>query len=277
MTSVGYAIGSQVPLPYTVRDGSGNLVDVASMTITVVQPDGTTATPLTVGAGITRQSTGTYLGLFTAAQAGRHTWSGVTTTPATALEPDAFNVTAAADAPVVGLADARSWLDISRPDYDPLIRRALARATEVAEEHLGETLRRTTVTGEVHDGGRRTVKLRRFPVITVTAVSELGTPLSATDGVDWTLDPNTGLLYRGSQSSRTTWQDGVRAVSVTYVAGYTVVPDRYLGAVEELTRQAFAAIQDGDGQPGGADAYDDQTTSLRKAATMLLGPRLGDL
>ena len=265
---MGYTIGAQVPLPYTVRDGSGTLVDVATMTITVVQPDGTTATPLTIGAGITRQSLGTYLGIFTPAQAGRHTWSGISTTPATALEADAFNVTAPADAPLVGLAEARAWLGIDVPDHDPLIRRSVSKATEVVEWWTGETYRRTTVV-ETHDGGSQAVRLWRNPVLSVTSVVEGSTALP-TAGTDWTLKADEGLLYRGSSLSTATWLVGRGTVTVTYVAGTTVVPDRILGAVEEVTRHLFSQLQDG------ADADRDYTSDaqVRAVCALLLGPRM---
>lgn len=266
---MGYTIGAQVPLPYAVRDSNGALVDVATMTISVVQPDGTTAAPLTIGAGITRESLGTYLGVFVPAQAGRHTWSGVTTTPATAIEPDAFNVTGPTDAPVVGLAEARSWLGIDVPDHDPLIRRATSRATEVAEWWTGETLRRTTVTAETHhQQGQSAVQLWQTPVQAVTAVVDNGATLTGGAGVDWTLDAASGLLYRGSRPGSGRW---VGPVAVTYTCGYSVVPDRYLGGVEELTRHLFTQLQDG------TDADRDYTADaqVRSICALHLGSRVG--
>ena len=261
---MGYAIGAQVPLPYTVRDGSGQLVDVASMSITVTSPDGTTAATLTIGSGITRQSLGTYLGIFTPTDAGRHTWSGVTTAPATALPADAFNVVAATDAPLVGLAEARSWLNMGSPDHDALILRALSKATEVAEQWTGETFRRTTFT-EVLDGGDRSLRLLRYPVLSVSQVVEDSTTLTADD---WTLDQAVGLLKRGGPTSCLRWAPGWQNITVTYVAGYEVIPDRILGGVEELTRHIFGAIRAGDDAD---DAY-TQTVAIQQMCVMLLGP-----
>lgn len=266
---MGYTIGSQVPLPYAVRDSNGALVDVATMTVTVTQPDGTTATPLTIGAGITRESLGTYLGVFVPTQAGRHTWTGATTSPATAIEPDAFQVTAAGDAPLVGLAEARAWLGITRPDDDNLIRRAVSKATEVAEWWLGETLRRTTVVEtHAHADRRGSVQLWQTPVQSVTTVVDNGTTLTGGAGVDWTLDDASGLLYRGSRPGAGAWSGPVR---VTYVAGYSVVPDRYLGGVEELTRHLFAQLQGGDP----ADYEYSADAQVRSICALHLGSRIG--
>lgn len=270
---MGYSIGAQVPLPFVVRDSTGTLVDPASITITVVQPNGVAAADLTIGSGITKVSTGTYLGVFVPTQGGRHTWSGVSTSPATALEPDAFNVTAAGDAPLVGLAEARAWLNIDRPDWDPLIRRSIGKATEVAEWWTGETVRRTVVTGETHDGGGRHIRLWKTPIVSVTRAVEGGTVLS-TPGTDWTLDSDAGILYRGGGQSEALWQIGLRTVVVDYVAGYPIVPDRYLGAVEELTRVIFNEIQNA-GSTSAEDEYDAQSNpSVRRICAMLLGPRM---
>lgn len=265
-----FAIGSQVPLPYTVRDGNGALVDVATMTINITLPDGTAATPLTIGAGISRLSLGTYQGLYTPLQAGRHPFSGVTTGPTTALLPDVFNVVAADDAPVTSLADARSWLGIDVADHDEKVRRALAKATEVAEWWTGLTFRRTTVT-EAHDGARRAVRLRRGPVLSVTSVVEAGVTLSSTPGVDWTLDSNAGLLYRGTYTNESTyWARGINAVAVTYQVGFAVIPDRYLGGVEELTRHIFRTIQTSDD----ADEAYATSAAIRQLCATLMGPRI---
>lgn len=277
-------IGAPVQLPFRVLDADGDPVDPATMSIEVTQPDGTTQT-LAIDAGITRQTEGDFYGLFTPTQPGRHTWWGWTTGPVTALDPDAFNVTAAADAPVVGLAEARGWLNLNSTDHDRDLRAALARATELAEWWLDETLRRTVVTGEVRDGGGRCLKLWKRPVIEVTAVTENGDTLSATDGVDWTLHAETGLLYRGGPTSTSVWYPGVNTVTVDYVAGSKVIGDKELGAVHALTKEIYGSLQDsgmGNTRNGrrtdGPDEYDDQhNPSLTRICALLLGPRISDL
>ncbi len=256
-------IGTPVQLPYRVLDAAGDPVDPATMSVEVTQPDGTTVT-LALDAGIVRSSEGDFYGLFTPTQAGRHTWYGWTTGPATALEADAFNVRATADAPIVGLAQARQWLRMGSTDQDALVRKALARATEVAEQWTGETFRRTTVT-EALDGGVRSLRLLRRPVIEVTQVVEDSAVLSSSD---WTLDREVGLLKRGGPTSCLYWAAGWQNVTVTYVAGYSVVPDRILGGVEELTRHIFRAIRAGDD----ADEAYAQTVAVQQMCVMLLGP-----
>lgn len=257
------AVGQPVRLPYRVQDAAGVPVDPATMTIEVVQPDGTT-TSLALDAGIVRDGEGEFYGLLFPTQPGRHVWSGYTTGPVTALAPDVFNVTAAQDAPLVGIAEARSWLNISSADHDALILRAVSEATEVAEQWTGETFRRTTVTEQL-DGGVRSLRLLRHPVIEVTEVIEDSAVLTS---ADWTLDASVGLLRRGGPTSCLRWSPGWQNITVTYVAGYTVIPDRILGGVEELTRHRFRAIRAGDD----ADEAYAQTVALQQMCIMLLGP-----
>ena len=259
-------VGQPVVLPYRVLDSTGNLIDPASMSIVVTLPDATTAT-LALDAGIARQAARDYYGLFVPTQAGRHTWTGSTTGPTTSIDPDAFNVTAATDAPLVGLAEARAWLNIDVPDYDVLIRRALAKATEVAEQWTGETFRRSTFV-EVHDGGRSELNLQHLPVLSIVSVVENGVTLVPGD---YTLDALAGLLKRGSTQSWQAWLWGRQNIVVTLVAGYSVVPDRYLGGVEELTRHIFRSISTAGGDAD--DAY-VQTAALRQLCATLLGPAI---
>lgn len=268
-----HPIGSQVPIPFVVRDATGAPTAFATATITVEQPDGTTQA-LTVGSGITVTGTGTGVGIFVPTQAGRHATWGVTTGPSTVIDPDSFSVVAlsGSSAPAVGIAAARSWLNISTPEWDPLVRRSLAAATSVAEGWTGTLLRRTVVT-EVHAGGAPTVRLLRAPVQSVTSVLEDGATLTGGSGVDWTLLADDGLLLRGDGSTSRTWGGGDAGVSVTYVAGYVTIPDRLLAGVAELTRHIFANIQRG----GARDDEYSADERVRSICATLLGPKSGTI
>lgn len=266
-----HPVGSQVPIPFVVRDSTGAPTAFAGATITVEQPDGTTVTLTTSpGGGISREGTGRAVGIFTPTQAGRHATWGATTDPATVIAPDAFSAIAlsGATAPAVGLAEARSWLNISTPEWDPLVRRALAAATGVAEGWTGLLLRRTVIT-ETHAGGAPTVRLLRAPVQSVTTVAEAGETLAPTDYVS----VGAGLLLRGDGRSTRAWGGGDVGVVVEYVAGYSIIPDRLLAAVAELTRHVFASLQRG----GARDDEYSQDEQVRAICATLLGPRYGTL
>ncbi len=263
-----HPIGSQVPIPFTVRDATGAPVAFATASISVEQPDGT-AVVLTIGDGITVTGVGQGVGVFVPAQAGRHATWGTTSGPSTVIAPDAFSVVAlsGATAPAVGIAEARSWLNISTPEWDPLVRRALAAATGVAEGWTGQLLRRTVVT-ETHAGGAPTVRLLRAPVQSVTSVAEGGTALT---GADFILLQGDGLLLRVTGVEPREWTGGDAGVTVEYVAGHVVIPDRLLAAVAELTRHVFASLQRG----GSRDDEYSQDEQVRAICATLLGPRHG--
>ena len=266
-----HPIGSQVPIPFTVRDSTGAAAAFASASITVEQPDGTTVTLTTAtGGGITVTAPGQGVGIFVPTQAGRHATWGATVAPDTVIAPDAFSAVALGGptAPVVGLAEGRSWLNISTPEWDPLVRRALAAATGVAEGWTGLLLRRTVVT-ETHAGGSPTVRLLCAPVQSVTSVTEAGTMLAATDYTSI----GSGLLLRGDGTSTRTWSGGDAGVTVEYIAGHSIVPDRLLAAVAELTRHVFGSLQRG----GARDDEYSQDEQVRAICATLLGPRYGTL
>lgn len=265
-----HPVGSQVLIPFVVRDGTGAPTPFATATLVVERPDGAQV-ELVVGDGIAVTGTGTAVGTFVPTQAGRHATWGSTTGPVTVIDPDAFSVVAlsGATAPVVGIAEARAWLNIATAEWDPLVRRALAAASEVAEGWTGQTLRRTSVT-EVHAGGAPTVRLLRSPVQSVTAVTESGVALASSAT---TLLAPEGLLLRGDGTDGATWADGSATVVVTYVAGHSVVPDRLLAAVAELTRHLFAAMQRG----GARDDEYSTDERVRAICAQLLGPRRGTL
>ena len=263
-----HPVGSQVPIPFVVLDGGGAPVAFADASISVEQPDGSVVV-LTIGDGITVTGTGRGVGVFVPTQAGRHATWGTTVGPVTVIAPDAFSAVQldGASAPAVGIAEARGWLNISTPEWDPLIRRALAAATSVAEGWTGQVLRRTPVT-QVCAGGAPTVRLLRLPVQSVATVVESGVTLAPSD---WTLHQSEGLLQRGDGQTWQAWATGDAAVEVTYVAGHRIVPDRLLAGVAELTRHLFSAMQRG-GARDDEYAADEQ---VRAICATLLGPRYG--
>lgn len=215
---------------YEVRDSAGALTSGATVTAAVTLPDGTTATPTPTNTG-----TGTYaldyLTSTTAALVGAHdvviTATGGPLGSIVRKWSDTFETVAAggllfsADDLLAHLR--RSKLITGAADMDHLRWIAYV-ATNAVSRDLGRAVVREVVT-EKHDGGSGSVRLRRTPVRSVTSVKENGVTLSATDGVDWTLDaqPRTGLLHRGGtvvpDGSCVRWACGRANVEVGYVAG----------------------------------------------------------
>lgn len=133
---------------------------------------------------------------------------------------------------VIGLTDAKRAISMStiNDDHDGTLERHITTVSRILDDTVGPVVQRT-ITNEQHAGGRATVRLRHYPVATVTTVEEArGGAASAVTAVafgatgngyvapTWTKDPSllSGVLHRSGQPC---WYPGVRAVQVTYTAG----------------------------------------------------------
>lgn len=249
-----YVVGAQVPLPFTVRDATSTLVDAATQVVTVIQPDGTSSTPV-----VTHPGVGTYIAFFTPTMAGRHSWSATTTGPATVTPPDAFNVGTLTDAPLVGLADLREFLSVSATLTDAQLLTFGQEATDTCEQFTALAWRRRTVV-EAYDGGQPAIMLRTLPVISVTSVVENAATLNTS--TDYTLEQQTGRLWRGGPLFAATgsrwWLWGRQNITATYVVGPAagVVPDDLLLGVKQLVRDLWDSQRGGSNLPRqqGADS-----------------------
>ena len=217
-----FDIGDAVPLTW-----SPGTSGTASVTVTA--PDGSTSTPTVAGTG-----SGPFTATGPATLAGQHVvrWALAGTSPQ--AYTDAYSVTAAADALLVSLADAKAHLGKSVTASDEELRAMVRTASEAAEVITGRVWRQRTVV-ETHTGGTSVLSLRRTPVQSVTSVTVNG---SAT--TSWALDADAGLLYAGSTAGAGRWGPGLLNVVVTYVAGPAVVPDMVLQGVKELIRHLWA-------------------------------------
>lgn len=242
---------------YEVRDTTGALVAGATVTATLTKPTGVTSTPSpsltgtgTYGLDLLTDVEGTHLVTVTATGGPLgsivRSWSDTyeVVRPGTAVvSADEVAQHLRATGQITGAADREQlrWV-------------ALVASRAVARD-LRRALVREVVTNEAHSGGERHLKLRRTPVQSVTQVTESGVVLSATDGVDWTLDENTrtGLLWRGGTYDECgRWAGGRKNVFVSYVAGFGSLDPviRFVvltvaGRLWETTQQA--------GHPGLAD------------------------
>jgi hypothetical protein len=238
-----YAVGAQVPLPFTVKNELGVLVDAATQVITVVQPDGTPATPT-----VTHPGLGTYIAYFTVTQPGWHSWSAATTSPTTVTPPDAFTAGAVTDAPLVGLADLREFLRTSSTITDAQLLTFGQDSTDAVERYTQRHWRRATVV-EKHNGGKTAIILREAPLISVTTVVENGVTLTASD---YTPDTNSGIVFRGQQQAVFPWLWGWQNITITYLVGPAggIVPDNLLLGVKEHVRALWDSQRGGSGLPG---------------------------
>lgn len=261
-------VGDPLPnLAVTVENPPGTPVAVGAMALTITLPDGSTASP-----AVTSPSTGTYTTAapYIATLYGTYLARWVATGANACVKERTYSV-----GDPVDLDDLRDHVKVRQSEADDLLLEFLAAATERVEVVSGRALRRCTLV-ETRPGGKYAVALSQLPVQSVTAVTENGTALSTTPGVDWTLDGRTGLLYRGSVPGMGTWYPGPLAVGVTYVCGPTIVEARFRQAIVEQARHIVEQYRAASGAPtaGGDSAFDPRRVSVARRVAELCGARV---
>lgn len=252
-------IGDPLPnVAVQVENPVGTPADVGAMTLTITLPDGTTTSPAVTRTGVGAwTTTAPYL----ATMGGLHRLRWVATgTNACVLE----QWRSVGDP--VDIAELRTSLKIVGTTSDDLLYRWAAAATEWCERESGRALRAQTVV-DVKAGGKYAVPLSRRPVKSITSVQENGTTLTASD---YEVHPSTGLLYRGTARSGSSWAVGATAVRVTYVVDTDLVEARFPLAVTEYVRYLAAGYRGSSGQPAAGGSPQEALERARE----LIGARV---
>jgi uncharacterized phiE125 gp8 family phage protein len=264
-----YDLGDVCRLAVQITDSTGTLANATAVTLTVTLPDGTTSGSLTP----TNTATGVYQYDYTPTAVGRYGVRWVATGTNAGAFTDVFTVLDPAELPVVGLAEAKRYLNVTASTDDEEIRRMLGVATDLCERYTGRALRRKTVTESfASDGYASTLVLRQVPALSVSSVSENGTAV-ASGG--YTLRGDLGLLARGSATSPSRWAFGT--VAVTYVAGYADPPQVAVEAVLVVLRHLWDTQRGSSAGLPGLGSTDDGYTpgasyALPRRAQELLAP-----
>jgi hypothetical protein len=237
--------GETYQLPRLETRSAGTLTDADALpTVSIVKPDGTIASPAPTAA---HAGVGLYDASYTTAAPGLHgyVWSAAISAQPV-RQSGTFYVDAASFGSIVSLQDARLALPVMSTANDELLRAYLVSATDTCEEHTGLTWRRTTITSELHDGGTWYVRLRKAPVLSITTVTVFGSAIT-----DYTLNPRTGNLYRGTSLYPSTWATGRQNIATTYVAGPAdgIIPGPIRDGVTELVRHRWDQLRGGTGLP----------------------------
>lgn len=266
-----YDLGDTIPLSVEVRDNTSTLTNATSCTITITQPDGTTLGPTT----ITATTTGIYTYNYKPTQAGRHIIKWTATTP-DAVYTDTFTVVDNTQAALVSLDDIKTYLNISSTSSDEELRQFIREATDIAERATGRTLFRRTIT-ETHTAPTPVILLRKWPIISVTTVTESGTTLTA--GTDYVVNTINGTVTRGSNLAPLGWRPGVDNITITYLAGEADPNPTGQLLVKELVRHMWRtqrgaspmAMSQDDYVPGAANIM---TYRVRELVDLLKQPGL---
>jgi uncharacterized phiE125 gp8 family phage protein len=170
---------------------------------------------------------------------------------------ESFNVDDLTISPPLPLSQVKSHLNIVESSVvdDDELRAYILAATGLIEGVVGPLSRRT-VTAETHNGGRTTVLLKQAPIISITSCLENGSALAATS---YSVDNESGVLTRTSGYTAYTWGGDVdfanfNNISVTYVAGRSIIPADLAHAVLELVRHLWTT-QRGSIRRSGTDDY----------------------
>jgi hypothetical protein len=111
-----------------------------------------------------------------------------------------------------------------------LVEDLIEQASSIVDQYCGRDFDHYADVSERHDGsGRRRLRLKGWPIISVTSVAVGGVALA--EGVDYEVLPGPGILERVDGA---VWPPGRRNISVTYSHGYATSPGAIAGVVEDL-------------------------------------------
>lgn len=239
--------GDTTRLTYVHKDPSGALANAGTMTVTITLPDGTATAPATV----TASTTGNYFYDYLTTQTGWHTVHWVATGANPGVFQDSFNVTDPTPQYIISLSEARTALRLTDTSQDELLRGYIEGVAEVIERHLDETIvPRTFVEDYISVRPGRwgdSIALRHRPVISITSIVSVSN-LFTWDATQFHVDKVTGLVT----SLPSTW--GLFGdVTITYVAGRTVIPANIQQAAKIIVQHAWQTRRGAAGAaaPGG--------------------------
>lgn len=263
-------VGDVLPLGVETRDASSVLTDPGQLQVTLTLPDGSALSgQWTIGGStgsltIVRESAGVYRCAPIATASGLHTVRWVATGALAAAYVDAYTV--AEGVGVCSLAELREHLRKSSSATDEQIRHYGLVATEMAEEWLGQAIRRRTVV-EHHLQVGSSVMLSVLPVMSVASVTVGGDDITSS----CTVDLRAGVI--------TMWHGMSRSdVVVTYVAGRAGPLARHVQGVREIARHLWDTQRGGSQLPrqGAGDEWSGESGwTVPRRVMELLGRRPG--
>lgn len=239
-------IGDATTRTVTFKNAAGDPTDPTGTTATLYLPDGTTSSP-----AVTNGTTGVRSVTITPTMSGTHRLKWAGTGAVAEVEWDVFDVAAdptVGTTDIVTLGEAKTELNITGTSYDPVLQRWISAISDLVDALCGPVVART-ITDEQHDGNGTVLFLRRWPVLSVTTVTEyssgtataLAAESLATAG-DYLFNADLGTVTRRSSWSKSTF--AASGVLVTYEAGRYAdtasVGDRWKTAVLAILRRFWA-------------------------------------
>ena len=220
MADLDDTLGFRADLYDKPAEQGGVLINATSVTLTILKPDGTSATPSVTNPPAV---TGKYvLDQVTAptdpAGLWRGTWLFTLASGKTSTFVESFDVGPTLITIDEALTHLRALnIIVKGADLEQLQFLTFA-ATDAVERDLDRILMKRTFVGS-YSGGQEFIKLDQSPVISITTVVESGITLTAND---YLLD--SPLLWRGNTTTGLTWSWGRLNVVITSVAGFNNPP-----------------------------------------------------
>jgi hypothetical protein len=210
--------------------------------VTITLPDLTTTTP-----GVVNSATGVYDIAYTTTQVGLHNVKGSATGGILGTEFDVWEDVFTVEEPkrqIIGLDEASNHLraaGIITSDADrEQLRWLCLVASDAVERDLGIVIAKRIVV-DTFDGGGESLRLRSFPVISVTSVTEAGVTLVLNTG--YTVNYFQGVVRRGTSLSSWPFATGSQNIVITYVAGYANPPRSVRKAAANLVQGMWQTSQ----------------------------------
>jgi len=224
-----FDLADVVPLTVDIRDATGTLAAAGAIVLAITLPDGTTVTP-----SVTNPSTGRYQVDYPTVQAGRHSVRWVATGANSSAYTDAFDVRPADPGYILSMAEAKKALNIpvTSTTDDEEIRALIAAVAYVVEDYRKEAVVRRVIVEQISTGSTRSLLLGKSPVISVTSVSD-GTTTRTTG---WVVDSELGEVT----STGTPFSGDL---TVTYVAGRSVIPANFIEAAKVIAKHLWGVQQ----------------------------------
>ena len=284
-----YTLGDTLPFAINIYDATGTLADATTVTLTVLQPDGTSAGPYTV----THSSTGVYAYSFTTTQAGRHLGQWSASGSNAGGEPQTFQVLPVA--PLLTIGEMKAHLSLESSGDDDEINAFLAAAVPILEGIAGPIYPRV-ITSEAHDAGTIQIWTDFAPIISVSSLTEMwgltqytlsAQPVgSSTNMWGYTIDdPREGRITRRGTASiavpfgaaASTWGSiATGTVQISYTAGRANPSENIRFACKELVKYLWRQVHGGPSsfQDGfvSAASVSGVSDAMMQRLRLILGP-----
>jgi hypothetical protein len=224
-----FDLGDTVPIAVEIKDATETLINASVVLLTLTLPDGTSTTPT-----VTNPSTGVYQSLYVSTQAGRHLVRWTSTGPATA-HTDTFDVSPAASPLIIGLDEAKTFLNIrdTDTDQDDELRAMLEAVTAVVEREVGPVVRRQVSTVLYPTCHSSALQLPYTQVLTVDSAAYVS-DASVISVTGWHTDG--GMLWLNAGSVFPAYP-----FTLTYTVGRPDLPANIRMGALEILKLAWAS------------------------------------